>query len=268
MLTINSLSGGRSSSYMAAHYPADYDVFALVLINDVSVTPNDKWLVKEVSNRLDVDFIGTAEDDLTLYAMLDLEQYVGRKITWVSGIDFGSLIDKRKALPNQFKRFCTTEMKMRPIFDWWFENVSEKSEMRIGIRWDEQERADNVRNDFKGIVGKRGTRNKWQVVNWREAKFPMVDDKVHHLMTYRWAESSGITFPEDSNCVGCFWKHEQQLRKNWDTNPAKMEWFATQEGKRTFKEGITYNQIKNIGLQLDFEFGGSAENCKSGWCGS
>lgn len=32
MITINSLSGGKTSSYMAAHYPADYNIFALVRI--------------------------------------------------------------------------------------------------------------------------------------------------------------------------------------------------------------------------------------------
>ena len=34
MKTINSLSGGKTSSYIAANYPADYNVFALVRIED------------------------------------------------------------------------------------------------------------------------------------------------------------------------------------------------------------------------------------------
>ena len=34
MKTVNSLSGGKTSSYMAVHYPADYNVFALVTTLD------------------------------------------------------------------------------------------------------------------------------------------------------------------------------------------------------------------------------------------
>ena len=34
MKTVNSLSGGKTSSYIAIHYPADYNVFALVHSDD------------------------------------------------------------------------------------------------------------------------------------------------------------------------------------------------------------------------------------------
>ena len=59
-------------------------------------------------------------------------------------------------LPNQMARFCTTEMKMRPIFDWWFKNINEIVKMGIGFRYDEMERKDRLTTTFKGIIGKRG----------------------------------------------------------------------------------------------------------------
>ena len=34
MKTINSLSGGKTSSFIAANYPADYNIFALVRTNN------------------------------------------------------------------------------------------------------------------------------------------------------------------------------------------------------------------------------------------
>lgn len=34
MITVNSLSGGKTSSYLAANYPANYDIFALVRTYD------------------------------------------------------------------------------------------------------------------------------------------------------------------------------------------------------------------------------------------
>ena len=90
MKTVNSLSGGKTSSYIAAHYPADYDVFSLVRIEDDSCRIKDKKIVQEIEDRIQAPFIATAEDDAIIYTMLDLEQYIGRPITWVTGPTFES----------------------------------------------------------------------------------------------------------------------------------------------------------------------------------
>jgi len=268
MKSINSLSGGKTSSYMAVHYPADYNLFSLVTIEDKRCSPPE-WLRKKVSDKLGKEFIATAEDDKTLIAVLDLEQKIGKEIIWLTGKTFEQVNRKAtggKGLPNQMWRFCTTEMKMRPIWDWWYKNINEMVEMRIGFRYDEKERAENITNKFKGIVGKRGTRNKWEEIEWRVPSFPLIDNKIGHYTVSQWAKTSGIDFPADSNCVGCFWKPLQQLRKNWDDNPNKMQWFADQEdeGKRWKKEA-NYEQIKTIGLQTDFNFGTGA-GCQAGYC--
>ena len=49
MKTINSLSGGKTSSYIAANYPADYDVFALVRIED----SNCKFPVEKIRKEVE-----------------------------------------------------------------------------------------------------------------------------------------------------------------------------------------------------------------------
>jgi hypothetical protein len=266
---INSLSGGKTSSYMAAHYPADHNVFALVTISDTNCTPKDEKLVQKVSDKIGKDFIATAEDDKTLIVMLELEQLIGKKIIWVASEYFETINKKKtggKGLPNQQWRFCTTELKMRPIFDWWFKKINQKVQMNIGIRYDEMERADNIRNTFKGIVGNRGTRNKWEEIEWREASFPLITDKIIHPKVINWANQSGLKFPEDSNCVGCFWKSLPQLRKNWDENPEKMQWFANQEdSNKRWKKEMTYQSIKRLPKQIDFDFGGGL-GCQSGFC--
>lgn len=266
MITVHSLSGGKTSSYMAVHYPADYYVFALVTIDEHNCKPKDKSIIKFVSNKLNKDFIGTAEDDLTLYVIMDLEQKIGKEITWVSGKSFDKLINyKNQYLPNSLTRYCTTEMKMRPIFDWWYKNIGQKIKMGIGYRYDEQERKDRFTESFKGIVGNRGTRNKWEEIEWREGWFPLIDYKIIHPTIVKWANSSGLSFPLDSNCVGCFHKPIQQLRKNFDTNPEKMEWFANKEGSSRWKQEIDYKTIKKLPLQLDFYFGTGA-GCNAGFC--
>lgn len=269
MVSVNSLSGGKTSSYMAAHYPADYNVFALVTIEDIDAAPKDKLLVKKVSDKIGRDFIATAEDDKTIILMLELEQIIGKEITWVVGDTFEKVnrrITGGKGLPNQMWRYCTTELKMRPIFDWWFKNINQKVQMNIGIRYDEMERADKIKNTFKGIVGKRKTRNKWEEIEWREAAFPLIENKIIHPRVVEWSKRTNLDFPIDSNCVGCFWKSINQLRKNWEDNPSKMQWFANQEDQsKKWKKEMNYKQILNVGLQMDFDFGEGA-GCNAGFC--
>jgi hypothetical protein len=266
MKTINSLSGGKTSSYMAVHYPADYNIFALVTIEDVNCKPKDESIVKYVSDKIGKEFIATAEDDSTLYAMRDLEQLLGKDIIWVKGESFDNIV-RGGYLPNSLHRFCTTEMKIRPIFDWWYKNIGEKVKMGIGYRYDEMERAERLSTSFKGIVGKRKTQNKWENLEWREGWFPLIDNKIVHPMIIKWANQSNITFPSDSNCVGCFHKPLQQLRKNWDENLNKMKWFSDKEkiSKGTWKQQGTYDEFAKLPLQLDFYFG-TGSGCNGGFC--
>jgi len=268
MKTINSLSGGKTSSYMAYHYPADYNIFSLVTIEDVRCSPNDKGIIKKISDKIGKEFIATAEDDKTLIVILELEQLIGQEIIWVSGNSFDSIIKKSTILPNALRRFCTSEMKMRPIWDWWYTNINEKIKMGIGYRWDEMERAERLTNTFKGIVGKSSNgRNKWKEIEWRQGYFPLIENKITHLPVKQWADLTNLKFPIDSNCVGCFHKSKEQLRKNYEDNPDKMQWFIDQENKAqgNWKNGMTYQNISKLGLQLDFYYGGGA-GCQGGFC--
>jgi hypothetical protein len=275
MTTVNSLSGGKTSSYMAANYPADYNLFALVRIEDRNCTPDDKKLVQMISDKIGMEFIATAESDLTLKAVLDLEQLIGKEIIWVTGQTFEQVIFKKKALPNMMWRFCTTEMKLRPIFDYCNDVLCEFVNMNLGIRYDERERGFDRKTGekkedkpFKTIVGEHPNgNNKWAEIIWRNTNYPLIVDKVNHWHVKKWSESSGIIFPPDSNCVGCFWKPPMQLRKNWENEPKKMQWFSNMEKQliRTFKKEGTYEQFKQIAIQQDFIFGTGA-GCTSGFC--
>ena len=71
MQTVNSLSGGQTSSYIAANYPADYNVFALVTTDDKSCIYPDKKIRQIVSDKINKEFIGTLEDDLIITTILD-----------------------------------------------------------------------------------------------------------------------------------------------------------------------------------------------------
>ena len=129
--TVNSLSGGKTSSYIAANYPADYNVFSLVRTDDKNCIFPDKKIRQEVSDRLGTEFIGTLEEDMIIYTMLDLEQFIGSKIDWVTGKTFDEITVRngKRYLPNVTQRFCTTEMKLQPIFDWWRKEINEVVKM-------------------------------------------------------------------------------------------------------------------------------------------
>jgi len=272
MVTVNSVSGGKTSSYLAKHYPADYNLFSLVRIEDVRCTPKDKKLVQIVSDKIGIEFIATAESDKTLKVVLDLEQVIGSEIKWLTGETFDSLIRKRKFLPNKMTRFCTTEMKLRPIAEYCRNEIKEIVLTRLGMRYDEENRINYDNTDFKfhngySVSKKTGKiRNKWITEKYREIEYPLFENKIDHYQVYLWSLSTNLNFPPDSNCAGCFHKPPMQLRKNWDDEPLKMQWFAEQEtSKRRWKEEMSYFDAKKIGLQQDFFFG-VGSGCNSGGC--
>jgi 3'-phosphoadenosine 5'-phosphosulfate sulfotransferase (PAPS reductase)/FAD synthetase len=253
---------------MAVHYPADHEVFAIVKTEDERCRPKDAGLINYIGDKIGEDFIATAESDKTLYVMRDLEQMIGREIVWVCGPTFEEVVRKRKALPNRQMRFCTTEMKIIPIFEYCRNFVDDVVMMRLGIRYDELERADSQNKTIHTIVGRLPDgRNKWDYIYWRDLEYPLIDKKVFHSDVARWALSTNLIFPPDSNCVGCFWKDIQQIRKNWEDEPDKMRWFADMEEKtgRRFQKEFTYSQAAEIGLQSEFNFG-TGSGCQAGFC--
>lgn len=293
MKTVNSLSGGKTSSYLAMNYPVDYNIFSLVCIDDKKCTPSDKNMIKAVNDKFEKygylekygEFIATAEDDKILKIMFDLEQMLGSEIVWVRHNSFDKLIDKKQMLPNLSMRYCTSEMKIIPICEWVVNEVMKKEDMQpvfmnMGIRIDEENRAKKGKkreyND-KIIVGKTksGKLNSWQSFFWAVANYPLINDRISHYSIQQYWKDKDIIFPDDSNCVGCFWKDAQQLRKNWEDSPEKMEWFSKQEEKdfrykggfkkHFFKSGISYESIKEIGVQQDF-FSGTGSGCNAGFC--
>ena len=281
MIKVNSLSGGKTSSYIAANYKADFNVFSLVTTSDKNCLFPDKKLRQEVSDRIGKEFIGTLEEDTIIYTMLDLEQFIGSKIDWVSGKPFDEIINRngKKYLPNVTQRFCTTEMKLQPLFDWWNENFKEVIEMRIGFRANEGSRAktmlektnENGNSTFKTIVGKRKTQNKWADIEWQKPVFPLITDNIYKDKVEKFWKDKPVRFAYMNNCVGCFHRNEVLLKLMSDRHPNKFQWFIDAEKEtgynvRTFKNGINYQQIKNSFKQTEL-FDDDFNECDSGYCG-
>lgn len=276
MKTVNSLSGGKTSSYLAVHYPADYNIFSLVRTIDEKCLFPDAKIRQIVSDKIGADFIGTLEEDDIIYTMLDLEQFIGREITWLSDTTFEDVIKKAGGyLPNVMTRFCTSKMKVEPIAQWCYDNTDLPVEMRIGFRANEMSRAktmidksiDGIEH-FKFKIGEKNGRNKWKTLPYRNAKFPLIEDSIFKDMIDEYWKDKPVRFAYKNNCVGCFHRSEIFLKHMSQRDENKFQWFIDQEKKNgcTFKKGVTYEKIKNHKLQLDL-FDDDFNDCDSGYCG-
>lgn len=275
-----SVSGGKSSAYVAANYPSDYLVFALVTSNDPLVKYPDEGLRKAVSDRIGREFIGTLEDDVIIHTMFDLEQYLGREINWVVGDPFEDVIKYKGGwLPSMLRRFCTTHLKIDPLYEWWRENVNEPMEVAIGYRLGEEKRAARMMAQTnedglivrKSIVGrtKTGNQNTWGMVAWQKPIFPMIDDGIRRDDVYEFWKNKPVRFAERNNCVGCFHRNPMLLRLMWDKHPNKMAWFEKMEQQKNqrWRTEVSYSDIKKHKTQLTLMDLEEFTECDSGHCG-
>jgi hypothetical protein len=281
MKTVNSLSGGKTSSYIAVNYPADYNVFALVRTDDKKCLFSDAKIRQIVSDKIGKEFIGTLEEDAIIYTILDLEQFTGKEIIWLSDKTFDEVISNYKMangknyLPNQMTRFCTVDMKVKPIAQWCFENMELPVKMRIGFRANEISRANkmvereiNGVENFKFKVGNKNGRNKWKELPYRKVEFPLIQDAIFKDTIENFWKDKPVRFAYQNNCVGCFHRNELMLKHMSNKAEKQFNWFIEMEKKNgcTFKSGITYEKIKNYKTQLEL-FDNDFTDCDSGYCG-
>jgi hypothetical protein len=261
MTTVNSLSGGKTSSYMAIHFPCDVEIFACVCIDDPKCAPKDQSVKNYCLDKLQGNFIASAEHGKTL---------------WVRGKSFDEIIDNNSSLPSWNRRFCTIELKIIPIFEYCYFKYG-KVKMNIGFRADEPDRIlsgeVNTFIEYPLSCKNFGERRfNWSSVDWRETDFPL--RKTFHFEIIKWWKNNltHFDFPKDSNCRGCHHKPEQLIKKNWEETPEILEWFARQEEKETgrkihtWKDSmIPYREIFKLNFTEEINF----ENhtmCNSGGC--
>jgi hypothetical protein len=280
MKTVNSISGGKTSSYLAKHYPADINIFSLVRIEDTEnlwMKGKDEKTRQLVSDKLGKEFIGTAEMDEIIYTILDLEQFIGQEITWVTGNTFEEIIKQNyNYLPNKMTRYCTVEMKLKPIFNWLKENTELPVEMRIGFRPNEISRAEGVlkrANEngieyFNTVIGKRKTQNKWGLVPYRKVTFPLIENNITKDVIYNFWNNKNVRFAYRNNCVGCVNRQPLMISHMASKDLDKVKWFEKQELKtgNRFLSDVSFEQILKFGIQNTF-FDDDFNECDSGFCG-
>lgn len=281
MKTVNSISGGKTSSYIAKNFPADINIFSLVRIEDTDnlwMKGKDEKTRQLVSDKLGCEFIGTAEMDEIIYTILDLEQFIGTKIDWVTGKTFEQIIkDNYNYLPNKMTRYCTVEMKLKPIFNFLRENTELPIEMRIGFRPTEINRANKVleRADengleyFETIVGKRKTQNKWGKTAYRKVTFPLIENNISKDTIYNYWNDKPVRFAYRNNCVGCVNRQPLMISHMASKDIDKVNWFnkiEQQTGNR-FISDASFEQILKFNSQGLLFTDDDFNECDSGFCG-
>jgi hypothetical protein len=279
MKTVTSVSGGRTSAFLAANYPTDHLLFALVRIEDERCRFPDEKIRREVEDRIQAPFIATAEDDTIIYTMLDLEQYLGQQINWVTGITYDQYIQQVSGgyPPNIEWRGCTEHLKLIPMALWTLVNIGEPVIAHIGFRANETHRANDtlakVNEDgiieIKIPVASKLTKRGWQKKNidflWQRPQFPLIEDGIlkHDIAKY-WG-GKPVRFADYNNCVFCFHRHPLFLAKMFDKHPLKMQWAADKEGKGWWRKDVKYSEMKKWKVQRELDFG-HMPACWSGFC--
>lgn len=275
-MIINSLSGGRTSSYIAVNYPTDVNLFSLVCVDDYECGPKDPFFRRYAEDKLAKysseyeQFLGTAEDPSIFKTMYQLEQLLGKEIIWVRGESFDQLIERKKMLPRILERSCTTHLKIAPIFQYWLSYLSiDIIKMNIGYRYDEKERIKDFTTSFKynyryNLYGKR--RNRYTTIEWREGLFPLIEDKILSFHISSFWRGKSVTFADDSNCQHCIFKKKAQIGLNAITCPDQLKWAASKEITHTWHNGFSVQDaVRDFAKDELFSYGGGA-GCTAGEC--
>lgn len=258
MLTISSVSGGKSSAYMALHYPADRYIFAAVLTNDPACVIQDSGLRAYCQAKLpQFDWArgGCREVDQTLLNLQRLEQELGQAIDWaaapltfdelISGVQdvaiarcYRAHVTASACLPNRRQRFCTQALKLYPIFwDCYLHGDGDLAIMQIGFRFDEQARVErwNCKNDQLkvplrcDIAGQFAGKHRHSLTEWRVPDFPMARGGVTKADVARYWQRRGWEWPLVSNCDFCFFHRAPEQRHQADRYPERAQWWIEKE---------------------------------------
>jgi len=221
-----SFSGGRTSAFM------------LRQVLDANAARDD----------LRVVFANTGkEHESTLEFVEECGQQWGVAITWLewrddaagfevvdfasasrAGEPFEALIRKRGYLPNPITRFCTSELKVRPIGRWLKTLGWDEWDSFIGIRADEPRRVAKIRERGRSTESASETMcmpladagvGVWDVASfWDRQTFGL------RLGTYRGRTLAG-------NCDLCFLKPLGQRLSLVQAEPDRVIWWARMESE-------------------------------------
>jgi len=251
-----SFSGGRTSAYMLRQI---LDAHGGTLPPDVIVL-----FANTGKERLEtLDFVHECETRWSVpirwveYASEpdgDGLAHVTRSVTYETasreGEPFAALIRARSFLPNPIMRFCTSELKIRPM-----------GKACRALGWDHWTNLIGLRADEPRRVAKTTapTRQRWD----NECPLARAGVTVADVAAYWTASPFDLQLmSHEGNCDLCFLKGRAKIERIMRARPDLATWWAEQEEDKTFrKDRPTYRRmLENVqaspmltGLDIDDE---------------
>lgn len=209
-----SFSGGRTSALMlfkilAVNGDFDPDRVQVVFGNTGREHNATLDFVQECSHRWGVPVTWVEDAKRGGDSLFDV---VSHNSASRNGEPFRRLIERKKALPDQSKRFCTEHLKILPARRYLMSLGWEKWTNAVGIRADERHR-------MKPSPDKRVTR-------W----FPLEDVTKEDVADFWKRQPFDLKVPQGlGNCCGCFLKSEQTLAMLARDYPERHKWWQDME---------------------------------------
>ena len=216
---IVSFSGGRTSAYMLAR---------IVEAHGGALPPDVHVVFANTGREMPATLDFVAECAARWNVRVRWLEYTPEPPHWTevshnsasrAGEPFAALIDKRNFLPNPVARYCTQELKIRPMrnfaracgWDHWT-NV-------VGLRADELWRvfrttaaAERERWSIAAPLASAGIRKSDVLAWWAKQPFDL-----------------RLAGPHEGNCDGCFLKSRAGIMRMHRDHPERMRWWAEQE---------------------------------------
>lgn len=210
MTRVFNFSGGKTSAYMVIHYyqPGDLVIFC------------DTGREHPKTYKFINDF--EAYENIPIIRL----QYEG---------GFEGLLSKTKGVPNQFKRYCTVELKIKTCRRYLRSLGIMKYENFVGFRHDEPMRVKRRKQMWKQVID----------------KFPLYDNQIDKSKINAYWETKPYNLEIPSilgNCTLCFMKGKNAILNILSIYPELADpWIADEEKKQnTYLNGISIKQLKSI----------------------
>lgn len=208
MTRVFNFSGGKTSAYMVIHYyqPGDLVIFC------------DTGREHSKTYKFINDF--EAHENIPVIRL----KYEG---------GFEKLIKKRKAVPNQFKRFCTIELKIKTCRRYLRKLGHIKYENFVGFRYDEPLRVKRRKQMWKQVID----------------RFPLYENKIDKTQINKYWNNKPYNLEIPSilgNCTLCFMKGKNAVVAILREYPELAEpWIKDEVNtNHTYFKDITINQLK------------------------
>jgi hypothetical protein len=203
MQRIINFSGGKTSAYMAIHEYREGDI---------------------------VIFCDTGREHPKTYKFInDFESYENIpviRLKYEGG--FRNLLDKKKAIPNNFKRFCTIELKIKTARRYLRSLGIKSYENMVGFRYDEPLRVKRRKKMWKTVTD----------------IFPLYDKKIDKQIVNDYWSKKQYTLEIPSilgNCTLCFMKGKNAIMNILAAYPELAdEWIEDEERSKIIGGGYQY----------------------------